>query len=149
MKQSIVRESDEQHLWHSLSDATASWHVHVTGLGLSRTNVVTLTDAWQGDAPACNTKQMLDAAAAAAAASEAISRRRSVLDALARAGVEQTSAGEDASIDVFGRLRAGCAASGCSGYARPIIPNAGPNAKLLLVCAVCGGEATEHEEVAM
>ena len=149
MKQSIVRESDEQHLWHSLSDATASWIVHVTGLGLSRTNVVTLTDAWQGDAPACNTKQMLDAAAAAAAASEAISRRRSVLDALARAGVEQTSAGEDASIDVFGRLRAGCAASGCSGYARPIIPNAGPNAKLLLVCAVCGGEATEHEEVAM
>lgn len=155
LPQCIVRESDEDgdDVWRSLVAATAAWHVHVNGLGLSRSQVVALTTAkdatsWEGHAPRCDTKQLRDTAAAAAAAAAAAIRRRSVLDALRTAGGQQmdaTSAGDDENVDVFGRRRGGCFASGCTLYRRPCIPNAGPNARLLLACATCGAEATEHE----
>ena len=155
MPQCIVRQSDGPHLWHSLLDATAACHAQVTGVGLERTGVVALPTAsdaalWKGYGPQCDRQSLRDAAAAAAASAAAAVTRRKVLDALRWAAEEvgeQDGAAEDTAVDVYGYRRGRCAPSGCAAYRRPRLPNAGPNAGLLLTCAACGDKAIDHERL--
>ena len=156
MTQCVVRQSDGPFLWHTLRDATAACHASgVTGVGLERPGVVALPTAadvalWKGHGPPCDRQTLRDEAAAAAAAAAAAVARRKVLEALRRAAEELgelEAAAEDTDVDIFGDRRGWCLPSGCNGYRRPRIPNAGPNAGLLLCCAACGDKAIEHERL--
>jgi hypothetical protein len=154
MPQCVVRQSDGPLMWYTLRDATAACHVTgATGVGLERTSVVVLPSAadvalWKGHGPPCDRQTLRNEAAAAAASAAAALTRRKVLEALRRAADEvgeQDTAAEDTDVDVFGDRRGKCIPSGCAGYRRPCLPNAGPNAGLLLCCAACGDKAVEHE----
>ena len=156
MPQCVIRQSDGPHIWHTLRDATAACHAAgVTGVGLERASVVALPTAadvalWKGHGPPCDRQTLRDQAAAAAAAAAAALTRRKVLEALRRAADEVgelEAAAEDTDVDVFGDRRGGCVPSGCTGYRRPRLPNAGPNAGLMLCCAACGDKAIEHERL--